>query len=158
MTHDNRNTRVIIALMTAMTFGAALLLWLEPRTDRYSGDTILLAESGGRVLSVTVEYIPPDVSVNPSEYDCIVLPDGAVPPGGAWRESARVGVLGSGGERLPAEQAATLMRLIGKLHQSHGLAVEQIRLAATSDVRQTPTLPPQAADLVNLLVRKGIVP
>ncbi|TWT46142.1 hypothetical protein RAS1_25900 [Phycisphaerae bacterium RAS1] len=156
MTTDNRNSRVIIVLMAAMTFGAALLLWLEPQTDRYRGDALLLAESGGRVAEVTIEYIAPG-DVGQSQYDCLIDAEGEAGSLGAWSESARIAVLASGGDKLPVKQASTLMRLIGKLHQSHGLAMDQIRLAGTSDIRQTPTLPPQAADLVNLLVRKGIV-
>jgi hypothetical protein len=154
---DKRNALIVACLIGSMTLGAAVLLGLEPPTPGWSSGTLLLAESGYAVEEVQIEYGGPDAPVDPTAYDCAVLPSGEC----AWRPSGpriRLAVIGSEAPRLPQAQAKALLAAFGSMTQRHGLDLDSVWLHPASDARLHPELPAQAHDLCDLLVRKGIVP
>jgi len=148
-----------------MTAGATVLLGLEsklvPKRPNWTGSTLLMAEHGARVESVEITYItsPDEVgraSLGVEESLCLIEPDGTT----RWeplRARVRVVVIGSDGEHLTAEQKRALLGVLGSISQASGVELVPVRLADSSDVRQQPGLPPQAADLCALLERKGII-
>ena len=140
-----------------MTFGAAVLLWLEPPTHGWSSGTLLMAESGPDVAEVRIEYVADRGAGRVVEYDCLVLPDGTC----EWRPNGpqvRLALLGSEEGPMPEAQCRTLLAVFGVMTQRHGLDLGQVWLDPASDARLHPELPAAAHRLVELLVRKGIVP
>jgi hypothetical protein len=155
MPSDFRNAKVVVALMFAMTAGAALLRWLEPRSANDGGATSLLAESGSDIRSVAIEYSPPGRGVDAAAYDAVIMPDGAV----TWQprgQDLRVLMVGSEGSLLPEAQARQLLGILGRVRLERGDSVP-VSLAAASDARETPELAAQAADLRAMLVRKAFI-
>ena len=163
MAADRRNTFVVTALVVSMTAGAQALLWLEPGTPHWKGETLLMAERGMRVERVEVGYAAASADAAAlgwfsDDNDSILLihPDGEV----AWEPRGprvRLVVIGSDANRLGKEQQETLLWALGNMSRASGLELVPVQLAANSDTRQNPDLPPQAADLRELLVRKGII-
>jgi hypothetical protein len=154
---DKRNTKIVALLIGSMTFGAAVLLWLEPPTHGWSSGTLLMAESVAAVEEVRIEYVGDEAAGRAAAYDCLILPDGTC----AWRPSGprvRLAVVGAHDGPLPEAQCRTLLAVFGVLTQRHGLDLEQVWLDPASDARLHPELPAAAHTLVELLVRKGIVP
>lgn len=154
---DARHARVVAALIASMTFGAALLLWLEPERQRWPDDRLLMAERGGRVESVVIEVVPASPELNPAEFDCVILPDGACD----WRPRGphvRLAVIDDGREALPREQAGTLMAALGAMSQTRGLNLVHVGLLPAADGGGSADSPGLASDLRRLLVRKGILP
>lgn len=158
MSADKRNTKIVAFLIGSMTIGAAFLLWLEPPVRGWSSGTLLMAESVPAIEDVRVEYVDTeDATAGISGYDCVVLPDGAC----EWRPSGtriRLAVIGRAGQPLPEAQSRTLLAVFGSMAQRHGLDLERVWLDPASDARLHPELPAAAHGLVELLVRKGIVP
>lgn len=157
MTGETRNTRVVAILIVSMTVGAACLLWLEMPTRGWSPTTFLMAERGRPVEDVLIEYVGPEQPFNPADYDCAVYSDGRCD----WRPRQphiRLAVVGSGGERLGQAQAGSLLAALGSMSRLRGLDLSRVRLHADSDARVDSDASPQARDLRDLLVRKGIIP
>ena len=157
MTADTRNTITVAFLIGSLTLGAAILLWFEPPVPGWSSATLLMAESVPAIEEVQIDYAGPDVSIDPAAYDCLVLPNGEC----QWRPRdprIRLAVVGSEAQRLSQPQARTLLAVFGSMTQRHGLDLRRVWLHPASDARLHPELPPQAHDLCDLLVRKGIVP
>lgn len=160
MSSNTRNTRMIVALVVAMTLGAGLLLQLESRMPRAPWDEAspLMARQETAVESMTISTIRDRESMRGAdadlgEFDAAILPSGEC----YWREAAsgavRVALLASG-EGMNTEQARTLLLVIRSLHNLRGLDLSHIRLepeagdaaaaAAHRDVRA-------------LLARKGLI-
>jgi hypothetical protein len=153
---DTRNSKTVVLLIGSMTLGAALLLWFEPPVPGWSSTTLLMAESAGTVEDVQVTYVWPQAVIDPAAYDCLVLPSGEC----EWRPRdgrVRLAVIGSGADRLTDAQAETLLVVLGSLTQRHELRLDRVWLDPPSDARLYPDLPPEAHDLCELLVRKGII-
>lgn len=154
---DKRNAKTVALLIGSMTFGATVLLELEPPTRGWSAGTLLMAESVAAVDDVRIEYVDAATAGDSVGYDCLVLPEGAC----EWRPNGpriRVAVVGSAGHAFPEAQARALLAVFGALTQRHGLELERVWLDPASDARLHPELPVPAHRLVELLVRKGIVP
>ena len=154
MTTLDRNTKVLAALIAAMTFGAAFLLWLEPPAPGWSSSTLLMAESTSAVSEVRIECATDAAAVG--QADCVVLPDGTC----RWQprgEQITLLVLADEGG-LSDQQALTLLAVLGTLAERHGLDLKNVWLHPASDARLHPELPLAAHDLCRLLVRKGIIP
>jgi hypothetical protein len=154
---DKRNVLIVALLIATMTAGAAALLWLEPPTPGWPSATLLMAERAHAVEDVQIEYVGPDAAPDPADYDCLISRAGNC----EWRPCGpriRLGVIGSGSQHLPSAQARTLLAVFGALTQRHGLELKRVWLHPASDARLHPELPPDAHELCDLLVRKGIVP
>jgi hypothetical protein len=154
---DKRNAKTVALLIGSMTFGAAVLLELEPPTRGWSAGTLLMAESVAAVDEVRIEYVDAGRAADRAGYECLVLPDGAC----EWRPNGpriRLAVVGSTGQAFPEAQGRTLLAVFGALTQRHGLELEGVWLDPASDARLHPELPAPAHRLVELLARKGIVP
>lgn len=157
MQADQRNTYVVIGLIVAMTAGAALLRWLEPRQPRLASDMLLMAEPGSRIEHVTIEYAPPGTTLNEDEIDCAVLPE---PPTYWWKPHSadiRLVVVGSDDEKMSDPQKKTLLAVLLSMTQDHGLDLSQVELDPASDPEITPDLPVQTRDLRALLANKAIL-
>jgi hypothetical protein len=154
---DKRNTKIVALLIGAMTFGAAVLLWLEPPTHGWSSGTLLMAESVPAVEEVRIEYVNGQTAGGAVGYDCLVLPDGTC----EWHPTGpriRLAVVGPDEATMLEAQCRTLLAVLGTMTQRHGLTLAQVWLDPASDARLHPELPAGAHGLVELLVRKGIVP
>jgi len=154
---DKRNAKTVALLIGSMTFGAVVLLELEPPTRGWSAGTLLMAESVTAVDDVRIEYVDAASAVDGGGYDCLVSPDGAC----EWRPNGpriRLAVVGSAGQGLPEAQGRTLLAVFGALTQRYGLELERVWLDPASDARLHPELPAPAHRLVELLTRKGLVP
>ena len=162
MNGEARNTQVVVCLILAMTIGAGILLWLEPKPTipgagmvRVTPATPLMATGGIPVEEVTIRYaLPRDGRAESA--DCAILPDGSC----LWRaDSPRVHlvVYGSQSDKLSAAQKKSLLAALGSMTLGRGGKLVQVRLDADSDVRREPGLPPQARDLCELLLRKGMI-
>ena len=157
MAGDKRNTQVIACVIAAMTLGAALLLWLEPPSVGWSTSTLLMAESVPSIEEVRIEFVEPLTREHLETYDCLILPDGQCD----WqpRNSAiRLAVVGLPGQDLSEQQKLTLLAVFGSMTQRHGLDIKCVWLDPASDARLYPELPAGARTLVDLLVRKSIIP
>jgi hypothetical protein len=157
MNGETRNTKVVVCLILAMTAGARLLLWLEPRPTVAGSALPLTATGGASIDNVIVEYARlGEVGARGAE-DLLILPDGhseGQPDG----PQVRLLVVGSGAsDELATAQKEALLRTLGGLAQAASAGAVNVRLDAGSDVRQTPGLPLQARDLRQLLVRKGFI-
>ncbi|MBK8915935.1 MAG: hypothetical protein IPM64_15305 [Phycisphaerales bacterium] len=160
MAANTRNSKVVALLVGSMTFGAALLLWLEPRGPRWSGGAPLVAQRGQAIESVTIEYARDGDAVPLAEFACAVFPDGSCrwePRGG----HVRMLVIGSAGAELPAEQARSVLAVFGSMSDNHSLDVRpsagRIRLDPNSDPARRSDLPRQAQSLRELLARKQFI-
>lgn len=158
MTSDMRNTKVVIALIVAMSSGAVCLRWLQPTGQRAARAGVLAArlEQVEPITSVLIEYVSPERRADLAEYECVISADGTVD----WRatgDRVRILVLGSGAARLPRACAEALLAALGDVISRSGSAPVRVELARGSDPRRTPDLPPEAQDLLALLVRKAIV-
>lgn len=160
MAANTRNSKVVALLVGSMTFGAALLLWLEPQRPTWRESTPLLAQRGVTIQEVTIDYVREGDAVVRDNYDCVVDPDGAcdwAPRGPA----VRLLVVGSAGKVLPEKQAKSLLAVLANMSQAHQLDVRpnagRVRLAATADAERDATLPAQARHLRQLLERKQII-
>jgi len=152
---DARNTRVVVCLILAMTAGARLLLWLEPRPTYANAMRPLTAVGGQPIESVLIEYVPPD-ALPPASASVILLPDGRY----HWDRlgpQVQLAVIGSEESRLPMRQKAALLALLQGMSWGRGAGgqyVVPVRLAEQSDPRLTATLAPQAHDLFQMLAAK----
>ena len=156
---DTRNTKVVAALIGAMTFGALVLLSLErlqPRPPMWSANTLLMAERGERVKDVLIESVPAGASRDLAQCDCVVYPDGRC----EWRPRGphiRLAVVGSASERLQQSQQKNLLEVLGSMSQSRGLDLAHVRLHADSDPWRFPELSSGARELSTWLAGKGLV-
>jgi hypothetical protein len=167
MSAGKRNTSVVAALITSMTFGAVLLRGLEkrlvPGKPHFKGSTLLMAERALRVAEIEVNYVPPAadldaLGIDPDDGESICVISGDGPPD--WVEGGplvRVVVLGTEDEAAWAARRRVLLGALGTLNQASGQDLVPVRLAAGSDVLVTPELPAQAGDLRALLELKGII-
>lgn len=160
MATSTRNSKVIALLVGAMTFGAALLLWLEPRGPRFGQNAPLVAQRGTTIDDVMIEFVPEGDAVALSEYDCVVFPDGSC----QWdprSRNVRLLVVGSSGKRLPDKQVKSLLGALANMSRVHELDVNpsagRVQLASGSDADITTNLPAQARHLRELLVLKQII-
>jgi hypothetical protein len=117
-----------------------------------------MAESVPAVAEVRIDYVDDVAAGRAAAYDCLVLPDGAC----EWHPRGpriRLALVGSEQDApMPEEQCRTLLAVIGVMTQRHGLELEHVWLDPASDARLHPELPDAAHTLVELLVRKSIVP
>ncbi|QOJ15698.1 MAG: hypothetical protein HRU75_14065 [Planctomycetia bacterium] len=160
MAANTRNSKVVALLVGAMTFGAALLLWLEPRGPRWSGGTPLVAQRGQIIDSVTIEYARDGDAVPLADFACTVFPDGSC----RWDPRTghvRMLVVGSSGAELPAGQARSILAVLGSMSDNYALDVrpsaQRIRLDPGSDPTRRADLPRQAQSLRELLARKQFI-
>jgi hypothetical protein len=155
MSADTRNTRVVIFLVVAMTGGVVILRWLEPGLPGYPPDTMLMAERGGAVEELAIEYVPAGAPFNREDYDYIV--EGGVCE--QWQQSGprvRMLVVGCRDRELEQQQCRKLLQVVGKMNQSYGLDLSRITLDLGSDPQQNPRAADGARRLRDLLVSKGI--
>ncbi|MCG3126122.1 MAG: hypothetical protein CHACPFDD_00952 [Phycisphaerae bacterium] len=155
MNPNNRNTRIVVALVAAMTAGAALLLWLERPVARLPAAS-LIAAAGEPFDHMVISLAPAEHIEQLAEADCAILPDGRFtwnPRGGQLRLALAAAPDG----RLDQAQVLSLLGILGQLTTSRGLPVESISLAPESDPRLKPDLPPAAFDLRALLEKKGVI-
>ena len=155
MPNDFRNAKVVIVLMFAMTAGAALLRWMEPRGALAADPAALLAQTASNIRSVTIEYAGPGRGVDPATFDALILPDGQM----SWRarsQDVRIALVGDESPRVPEAQARQLLSILGRIRAEGGDGVP-VTLGGQSDVRENRNLPAQAADLRELLVRKAFI-
>jgi hypothetical protein len=155
MNNDARNTRVVVCLILAMTAGARLLLWLEPGQAKSESLPPLTAAGGIPVEAVVIEYARPD-EVRTVGVDCHLLPDGSL-VGSLDDPQVRVVVVGTEADELLVAQKKSLLALLGSMTQARDGDLVRVELDPASDVRRDPTLPRQAYDLLELLVRKGMI-
>jgi hypothetical protein len=159
---SDRNTRVVIALVFAMTVGAGALFLMDG-TFAWSGASPLTAVAAARpktIESIEIEYIWPSAKVDHSRFDYVIYPIGSsehlyVSP--TVRNSVRVAVVGSGSARLDESQQANLLNVLGTLRRSRGFSLGKVTLAAGSDPRQVDALPGDAKHMWSILVGRGIV-
>ena len=152
---DSRTLTVVAALIAAMTIGGGVLLWLEGPQAGPSNGPMLAAERGEPIADLTIAFVAGD-AVDLAAYDGVLLPGGEC----RWEPQGphvRVAVVGSGGAGLENEQVRKLLGLLGNLHQSGALDLRAVRLDPNSDPRIAGDLGAEAADLLALLQRKGIV-
>lgn len=156
MNAESRNTRIVACLIASMTLGAAVLLWLEPPRQGWADASLLVAENGQRIDQIIIHYHRPDEPLLADSYDCLVMPDGQYD----WRPRGRrlrLSVLGTWDQALAPVQARALLILLGNLSQGRRDLGDFVRLDTDSDARVATDLPPQAYDLTDLLIRKGII-
>jgi hypothetical protein len=153
---QQRNAKTVAFLIGSMTFGAAVLLALEPPTRGWPAGSLLMAESAPPVEEVRIEYVEAPTLAEDVSYDCLVLPDGACEwhPDGA---RIRLALVGSPDQALPEAQSRALLAVFGVMTQRHGLDLRRVCLAPASDARLHPDLPAAAHALADLLMRKGII-
>ncbi len=155
---DTRNTKVVIALIFAMTAGARILLWLEPGGTEPDGLVPLLAVGGAPVEDVLIEYAPPEQLVRPTA-DVVVLPDGQC----TWDVQSphvRLLVVGSDEETLSRPQKEALLRVLASMSWGRGASGRvpvPIALAADCDPAQRPDVRKQAYELAAWLASKGFI-
>ena len=156
MSPDTRNTIVVLLLIVSMSAGAALLLWLETPTRRWSPATLLMAERGQPVKDVLIELAGPDEAFEAAEYDCVIFPDGWCEwqPRGAH---IRLLLVTPAPEPLDDAVARALLAALGSMHQLRGLDLARVRLHPDSDAGLDPRLPTREHDMGALLARKAII-
>ncbi len=156
MTADNRNVKVVGALIVAMTLGAAVLLFLEPYPRGWSSEPMLIAQTRRVLSDLTVYHIPHAAAFEPSAFDGVVYEDGRC----EWRPAggpARLAVLEGADQRMSGEQKRALLSLLYELDRNHELAMRQIRLEPYSDPRLYSGLSQHARDLCDWLVLKRFI-
>lgn len=161
MKADNRNLVVVGALVGALTLGAALLLWLEPAKPRWQSDRLLRAERHVPITAVEVDYVPREAALAALEQPgpdsvCVVFPteSPAFQFGGS---RLRLLVVRSDSERLSVSQQENVLATLAALA---GQAPNQnlpVALAESADAARDPSLPEQARELRELLLRKGLI-
>lgn len=158
MSADKRNTAVVVALVLSLTVGARLLLWLEPGSPQWEGDTLLMAQRGGAVQQIDVHFADDrdalaEMYIDERDSLCVVYPNEEPKwwPGGP---QVHLVVVGDHDQQLSQQQMAWVLGALGSLIQDSGQDLLPVRLA---DSATGPGLPPQAADLRSLLERKGII-
>lgn len=149
----DRNTKVVALLIASMTFGAALLLWLEPSTPSWSSSPLMAGAQ--RLDSVRVEYWPSTRAL-PADFDCLIQLDGTCVSRAEGSEF-RLLIAGGEAEQVPTEQARALLRVFSSISGRPGFASDTVWLHPASDPRLHPDLPPAAHDLCNLMLRKGLI-
>jgi hypothetical protein len=147
-----------MALIFTMSSGAMCLRWLQPAPAGQVRAALLAAEYGPSepISEVTIEYVAPERGVDLSQYDCVISPEGVVD----WRpQSHRIHVLllGAGGQRLPRACSQALLQTLGNMTSAAWSAQMRVELAPNSDPRRAANLPPEAHDLLELLIRKAII-
>ncbi|MBI5865607.1 MAG: hypothetical protein HZB38_14085 [Planctomycetes bacterium] len=155
MNSEKRNARVVAFLIGALTVGAAVLLYMEPRGGR-GGAPLLMMESGQQVADVTIEFIEAGQAWRATDYDCVVLPSGEV----SWNprsSSIQLLVVGSGSAHLSDGQASALIQVLGELSHEGGLSLANVELARNCDSRRVSDLSPEGRDLTTLLLRKSFI-
>ncbi len=161
MAADKRNTSVVIALVVSMTVGAQILFWLEPGKPHWEAATLLQAELARPVQEVIVTYAATleeaDLLVlDPDDSVCWIYPEGGYSPDLRGPRVWLV-VIGSDAEQLGQAQQETLLWALGSLNAPGAVEALPVHLDAGSDPGETPGLPAQAANLRELLERKGII-
>lgn len=159
MTTENRNANVVVAVIGALTVGASVLLWLEPRPT--SGDTaargaLLTAEAARPIEQLSIAYGRSLLDDERGSFDGVIHPNGELEwnPGSS---AARVLVIGSGGDRLHQQQARTLLELVRWLNEHRGLDLRRVTLERSADARVTRGLPGEARELTTLLEMREII-
>lgn len=159
MTAEKRNANVVIALIGALTVGASVLLWMEPRHATSGGagrDALLMAENQQPVAQLTIAYAKSVVGLDRGRFDGIIHPDGNL----EWESrssNARVLVIGSGGSELNQDQAQRLIYLVRWLNEQRGLDLRNVSLERSSDARETRGLPGEARELTKLLLARDVI-
>ncbi|MCK4340770.1 MAG: hypothetical protein KAY37_03495 [Phycisphaerae bacterium] len=158
MAADKRNTAVVVALILSLTVGARLLLWLEPGGRYWDGKTLLMAERGTPVQEVEIAYASleeAEETINQQGPDsvCALYPNGKLKRrlgGPRWQ----LIVVGSEADTLGKGQKEKLLAVLGSLNHASSQDLIRVRLAPGLQER---VLPPQAADLRELLARKELI-
>lgn len=156
MKDEIRNTRFVAGLIGGTTVCALVLMSLQTRTPRASGNFLLAAEQSLTVDEAAIEYAPRGEEIDLRAFDCVVWPSGEL----VWEprgSSIRIAVVGDESPTLPAAQSSQLLNVLGGLRYNAGLRSPGLSLADTSNAALHPELPAQAADLRALLVRKGLI-
>ncbi|MGD8452757.1 MAG: hypothetical protein PVJ57_13135 [Phycisphaerae bacterium] len=153
---DTRNSKVVVCLILAMTIGAGILLWLEPKPDAGMLAAPMMAAGDSSLKDVVVAYVPPGEVVGQGA-NCVILPDGR---GEFWRPAGaclRVAVVGSAKtDALPEAQQQALLSLLSGLTRPDGGEAVHIRLDPPTVTDESVELPP-VRELRDLLVRKGML-
>ncbi len=153
---DQRNAKVVVALFGALTIGAGLLLWMEPRYAGIRPGTPLLMMQGAATFeSLEIEFLEAGRRFATQDYDCLIPADGEV----VWNpqnSALRLLVVGQK-DRLTTRQARQLNELINSLQQNNGLDPASIRLARGSDPRTSRAVPVGAQEMAALLRRNGMI-
>ncbi len=161
MTADKRNTKVVIALILSLTAGVGILILLEPGTHHLPGSTLLAAERGTPLVDeVEIAYARSLaearelVDVQGADSICLVYPD----QDSFWEPRGphvQLVVVGSDdGDKLQKQQKENLLAALRALNAASGRELVSVRLAPSLEAG---VLPPQAADMRELLVRKRII-
>ncbi len=167
MIPERRNATVVMALVAALTVGAAFLLalesWLFPRTPQWLESAALTAERAVPVEDVEVSYVPAltafDVAALAHDASiCLIDVDGTA----RWEpRGPRVClvVIGAPGDALPDVQKRTLLSALGSLCQGgeRGRESVPVRLAVEAGVPITASAAPPVDDLYKFLERKGFI-
>lgn len=153
---QQRNARIITALIGAMIIAAGALRLLEPPQPAWASAPADVDHLHSNIEAVEIEYVAAGTPVDLSRFDCLIYADGAH----EWRPRStrvRVGVVGGASGALSPLQSKKLLAVLGSMWQSHGLDLARVELDPNSDPRQRPDVPAPARDLYSMLVRKGIV-
>ncbi|MBN2446377.1 MAG: hypothetical protein JXO22_06620, partial [Phycisphaerae bacterium] len=113
-----------------------------------------MAERGGRIETVTIDFIQLGREVAGDEFDCWIQAGADVQwtPRVPDARHVNLAVLESAESGFDA-QATGLLRILGAMKQERGLSLAHVKLNPDSDVRYHPDLPEQAHALRDLLVR-----
>lgn len=160
MTRDSRNTRVTVCLVLSMTLGAAVLMWLQPSAVGWPRDALpMMAERGGVVEAVTIEWITPEILAADYATDCVIRPGSELAdwhPRSGLRE-LRISLVQARDGRLDPAQAQTLLRVLGTMRYARELDLRSVSLHPDSDPTRRRGLTRDAHELRDLLTRKGIL-
>jgi len=155
VSNDVRNTRVVVALILAMTVGARALLWLEPTAPASAVSMPLMAAGGTPVENVTIEYSRAG-ETPAAGWDCLIMPDGTC----HWRAAGpqvRLVVKGSETDELPYEQKEALLATLGSVTLGRGGQLVDVRLSPPGDGELDGEAPSPTKALRALLVAKRLV-
>lgn len=153
---DQRNAKVVVALFGALTIGAGLLLWMEPRyAGIRTGTPLLMMQGAATFESLEIEFLEAGRRFATLDYDCLIPAEGEL----VWNPQGtalRLLVVGQK-DRLTNRQARQLNELISNLQQNNGLDPANVRLAHGSDPRTSRAVPVGAQEMAALLRRNGMI-
>lgn len=152
---ENRNATMVALLIACMTLAAAGLLWLEPPSQGWDSSDLLMAADGHRITSVVIEYAAPGDIIHDEHFTCMIFSESISDWRPAGPEVRLLVVDESDGARLDGGQERQLLRVLGNISQSSGLAPQRFVLHPDSNSHLRPELPGAARDLTRLLERKG---
>jgi len=159
MTAERRNAFVVVALVSSMTLGAAVLLLLAPPRYPWEGNPLLTAERRMAVREVEIAYAPADAAGESAAPDgltddttCRITASG----GCLWAlggPRVRLVVVGSEEAKLGERQKQALLDAVRSIFGRRGPEAVPVRLAVGADEE----LPAAVKDLRDFLVLKQII-